>query len=61
MTEWSTKNFQPWNKGKQRQIKKQTLNTRVQTDGDQRGGAGGWGRQVMGTKEGTCPDEHGVM
>ena len=22
---------------------------------------GGWGKQVMGMKEGTCCDEHGVM
>ena len=42
---------------------KQTLNYREQTDGYQReGGLGGERvKQVMGIKEGSCPDEHQVI
>ena len=32
-----------------------------QTEGHQRGGVGGWGKQVMGMKERTYCEEHQVM
>lgn len=42
-------------KKRERQTQKQSLNYREHTDGQQRGG--GWGKQVLGMKEGTCHDE----
>ena len=44
----------------ERQIKKQTLNYKEQTDGYQREGHERRVKQVMGIKEGTC-NEHEVM
>lgn len=39
--------------------KKQTLNSREHSDGQQRGGGwGGWAKLVMGMKECHCWDEH---
>ena len=49
--------------GRERELMKQTLNYREQTEGYQReGGLGGERvKQVMGIKEGSCPDEHQVI
>lgn len=48
--------------GKKRQIKKQTLNYREQTDDYQRGGGyRGWVKQMRRNKKCICGDEHQVI
>ena len=58
---WNLRDKQAKEKERERETKKQILNYREHTDGHQRGGGGGWGKQVMGMKVRTCRDEHQVM